>query len=142
MQKNVWSIFIVDSEPCRAISQRAVSPGSLKDKGWKHHMVGIQVTARTRKRVPPPSQNLTSKTGTFCSRCETLEQKARHLIRCVKVLLAHWSSLNQHHLYLTSPFVKRKRKVVVIGDSFLRETEDPIHRLDLTEKSSVSKGHE
>lgn len=51
----------VDSEPCRVISQ-----GSVKDKGWKQ-------VACTRRKVPLPSQNLTSRTGSFYNRYEALE---------------------------------------------------------------------
>lgn len=80
MNKNVCSIFIVDSEPCRAISQRAVSSGSCKDKVWK------QVTACTRKKVPPPSQNLT-RYQSLLQQVWSSGKKARHLTRWVKVLL-------------------------------------------------------
>lgn len=48
----------MDSEPCRVISQRTISQGSVHDEGWK------QVTAHSRRKVSPP-RNLTSRTGTF-----------------------------------------------------------------------------
>ncbi|KAJ7411667.1 hypothetical protein BTVI_48805 [Pitangus sulphuratus] len=43
----------VNSELYKIITQRSVAQGSVKDEGWK------VVTACTRRKVPPPSQNLT-----------------------------------------------------------------------------------
>ncbi|KAJ7406059.1 hypothetical protein WISP_136022 [Willisornis vidua] len=57
----------VDLEPYRVIRQRKVSQRSVKDEGWK------LVTACTRRKVPPPSQSLTGRTGAFYKRYEALE---------------------------------------------------------------------
>lgn len=57
----------MDSEPFRGISQRTVSHRSVKDEGWK------QVMVNTRRKVPPPSQNLAKRTCTFHNRYEALE---------------------------------------------------------------------
>lgn len=121
----------MDSEPCRVIGQRALSQGSLKDKGWK------QITTCTRKKVSPPPWNMTSGTGTFCSRCGALEPEGQTADE-----MGEGPSGTPPGPHIKTSFVKGKRGVVVTGDSLLRGPEDPIHRLDPTHReSSVSQGH-
>lgn len=91
MQKNVCSIFMMDSEPCRVISQRAVSQGSPEDKGWKQVRKKIHSSSGCDKEDWVPSA---AGVGLW-------NQKARELMRWVKVLVGEWSPLKQQHLYLT-----------------------------------------
>ncbi|KAJ7412624.1 hypothetical protein WISP_95261 [Willisornis vidua] len=64
----------VDLEFYRVITQRIVIQGSVKDEGWK------LITAYSRSKVPPPSQNLTGRTGTFYYRYKALEPETRQLM--------------------------------------------------------------
>lgn len=113
-----------DSEPCRGISQRTVSQGSHKNESWK------QVTAHTRRKVPPPSQNLTKMTCTFHNRYEALELDVQTTDEVGEGPsgIVEPSKITPTVPCITISSVKRKGKVVLIRHSLLRGTESPTCR--------------
>ncbi|KAJ7399311.1 hypothetical protein BTVI_116089 [Pitangus sulphuratus] len=121
----------VDSEPCKVISQ-----GSVEDEGWK------LVTANTRRKVPPP-EKLASRTGTFYNRYEDMELEGQTSDELDKgpFGIEGFPKATPPVPHIMTSSVKRKRRVVVIGDSLLKEMEGLICRPDqLTEMSAVSQG--
>lgn len=127
MQRRRWT----QNPAGELVKGLTVSQGS--DEGWK------QVTACARRNVPPP-QNLRSRNGTFCTRCEALESGGptideggkgpTGIVGCPKTTLPV--------PLITTPSVKRKR-TVLIGHSLLRGTEGLMCRPDTTHKE-VSQG--
>lgn len=109
----------VDPEPCRIISQ-----GSVKDEGWKQ-------VACTKRKVPPPSQNLTSRTGTFYNRYEALELEGQTSDEAGEGPSGIEGPPKAIPPVCTSQ-LPLLRGVVVIRDSLLRVIEDPICRPDPT----------
>ncbi|KAJ7420866.1 Maternal embryonic leucine zipper kinase [Willisornis vidua] len=110
--------------PCQVASQR-----SVEQEGWK------LVNASTRRKAPLENMTIANRTGTFYNRYEALEPERQSTDEVDEEPSGWRGHLGQHnYIHITTPCVKRKRRIVLKGDALLRGMEglisklDPIHR--------------
>ncbi|KFP92027.1 hypothetical protein N311_01383, partial [Apaloderma vittatum] len=101
--------------------------GDLKDgEEWK------QVPARRERKIPalPPSPSRLP----LQNRYEALDNESQAKEETGGGSSIGLSRVNQSATRIRTSLAKKKRRVIVTGDSLLRGTEDPIRHLDLTHR--------